>query len=81
MALDRLGRHDEAKQLYLEASAADRPTERALAYRLLARSATAEGNRDEAIHWIKKALVEVPGEPQLTEMLRVLESGESTTTR
>lgn len=81
MALDRLGRHDEAKRLYLEASAADRPTERALAYRLLARSATAEGNRDEAIHWIKKALVEVPGEPQLTEMLRMLESGESTTTR
>ncbi len=76
MAIDRLGRHDEAKRLYLEASAADRPMERALACRLLARSAMAEGDRDEAIRWVKKALVDVPGEPQLTEMLRRLERGE-----
>jgi 4-amino-4-deoxy-L-arabinose transferase-like glycosyltransferase len=76
MALDRLGRREEAKRLYVEASGADRPMERALACRLLARSAIAEGNRDEAIRWVKKALVEVPGEPQLTEMLKRLESGE-----
>ncbi len=74
MALDRLGRREEAKRLYREASAADRPMERALACRLLARAAMAEGDRDEAISWVKKALVEVPGEPQLTEMLKRLES-------
>jgi Tfp pilus assembly protein PilF len=75
MSLDRLGRHEEAKKLYLEGSAADRPMERALACRLLARSAIAEGKRDEAIAWVKKALVEVPGEPQLTKMLGQLERG------
>jgi len=74
MAIDRLGRHEEAKELYLQASSADRPTERALACRLLARSAIAEGKRSEAIMWVKRALVEVPGEPQLTEMLKKLES-------
>jgi 4-amino-4-deoxy-L-arabinose transferase-like glycosyltransferase len=74
MALDRLGRHEEAKQLYLEGSSADRPMERALACRLLARSAIAEGKKAEAIVWVKKALVEVPGEPQLTGMLKELES-------
>jgi tetratricopeptide (TPR) repeat protein len=74
MALDRLGRREEAKKLYLQASTADRPTERAFACRLLARSAIAEGNKGEAILWIKRALVEVPGEPQLTEMLKKLES-------
>lgn len=75
MALDRLGRHEEAKKLYFEGSTADRPMERALACRLLARSATAEGNRSEAIKWVKRALVEVPGEPELTGMLKELESG------
>jgi Tfp pilus assembly protein PilF len=75
MSLDRLGRHEEAKRLYLEGSAADRPMERALACRLLARSAIAEGKRDEAIMWVKKALAEVPGEPQLTTMLEQLERG------
>jgi 4-amino-4-deoxy-L-arabinose transferase-like glycosyltransferase len=77
MALDRLGRHDEAKKLYLEGSAADRPMERALACRLLARSAIAERNNGEAIKWIKRALVDVPGEPELTKMLMDLESAGS----
>jgi 4-amino-4-deoxy-L-arabinose transferase-like glycosyltransferase len=74
MALDRLGKHEEAKKLYLEGSAADRPMERALACRLLARSAIAEGDKGEAIRWVKRALVEVPGEPELTKMLKELES-------
>jgi Flp pilus assembly protein TadD len=74
MALDRLGRREEAKKLYLEGSAADRPMERALACRLLARSAIAEGDRVSAIRWVKRALVEVPGEPELTKMQKELES-------
>jgi len=74
MALDRLGRREDAKKLYLEGSSADRPMERALACRLLARSAIAEGNRNEAILWVKRALVEVPGEPELTKMLEELEN-------
>jgi 4-amino-4-deoxy-L-arabinose transferase-like glycosyltransferase/Flp pilus assembly protein TadD len=75
MALDRLGRSQEAKKLYLEGSSADRPTERALACRLLARSAIAAGDHAEAIKWVKRALVEVPGEPELTKMLKGLEGG------
>ncbi len=74
MALDRLGRREEAKKLYLEGSSADRPMERALACRLLARAAIAEGDTGEAIRWVKRALVEVPGEPELTRMLEELES-------
>jgi len=74
MALDRLGRREDAKKLYVEGSSADRPMERALACRLLARSAIAEGNRNEAIRWVQRALVEVPGEPELTKMLKELES-------
>ena len=73
MALDRLGRREEAKKLYLEGSSADRPMERALACRLLARTAIAEGAKNEAIRWVKRALVEVPGEPELTKMLGELE--------
>ncbi len=74
MALDRLGRREDAKRLYVEGSSADRPMERALACRLLARSAIAEGDESEAIRWVKRALVEVPGEPELTKMLKELES-------
>lgn len=74
MTLGHLGRGDEAKKLYLEAASAREPQERALACRLLAQAAIAEGNRNEALLWVKRALEIVPGEPQLTAMLNQLES-------
>ncbi|HEY5132201.1 MAG TPA: tetratricopeptide repeat protein, partial [Candidatus Krumholzibacteriaceae bacterium] len=74
MVLSHIGRGDEAKKLYLEATSAHEPKERALACRLLAQAAIAEGNRSEALLWVKRALESVPGEPQLTAMLNQLES-------
>jgi tetratricopeptide (TPR) repeat protein len=74
-ALESLGRREAAEKLYLEAYSSDRPRERVLACQLLARVALTEGNRDEAILWVRRALDIVPGDARLTEMLRRLESG------
>ncbi len=72
--LESLGRRDEAKKLYLEAYSSNRARERVLACQLLARSAVAEGKRDEAILWVTRALEMVPGDAKLSEMLRWLEN-------
>jgi tetratricopeptide (TPR) repeat protein len=73
MALRRIGRRDEAKKLFFGATSVGQPQERALACRLLAQEAITDGNRSEAILWVKRALENVPGEPQLTAMLKELE--------
>jgi len=74
MVLSHIGRGDEAKRLFLEAKSAHEPRERALACRLLAQAAIVEGNRNEALLWVKRALESLPGEPQLTAMLKQIES-------
>jgi Tfp pilus assembly protein PilF len=74
MVLSHIGQGDEAKKLFLEATSAHEPPERALACRLLAQAAIAEGHRDVALLWVKRALESAPGEPQLTAMLKQLES-------
>lgn len=74
-ALEKVGRREEAKRLYEEALGAERPAERVLACRLLAQAALAEGNRDAAIAWIRRALEIAPGDAEAAGMLRWLESG------
>ncbi|MGD1048752.1 MAG: hypothetical protein ABR899_08395 [Candidatus Krumholzibacteriaceae bacterium] len=74
MVLSHIGRGNEARRLFLEATSASEARERALACRLLAQEALAEGNRGEALLWVKRALENVPGDPQLTAMLKQLES-------
>ncbi len=72
--LEQLGRRAEARALYERALSADRPAERVLACRLLAQSALAEGNRNEAIAWVKRALEISPGDSTLSGMLEWLEN-------
>jgi Tfp pilus assembly protein PilF len=74
MVLLRLDRREEAKRLFVEGTTSDLPRDRALACRLLAETAMAEGQSDQAIEWVKRALEIFPGEPELTEMLRRFEA-------
>lgn len=73
--LERIGRREEAKRLYLYAFSLDNKRDRVLACQLLARFALAEGIGDEAAGWIRKALEIVPGDKKLLEMLQELEGG------
>jgi 4-amino-4-deoxy-L-arabinose transferase-like glycosyltransferase len=71
--LERQGRREEAKQLYRYAYSLQRRHDRVLACKMLSRLAYADGNRDEATSWIRKALELVPGEKSLVELLHKLE--------
>jgi len=72
--LELIGRRDDARGLYEEALATGRPSEQVLACRLLAQAALADGKRDEAIAWVKRALEIAPNDENLTGMLGWLES-------
>jgi Flp pilus assembly protein TadD len=71
--LELLGRREDAKRLYREALSTGGAPERVLACRLLAQSALAEGKKDEAISWVKRALEIAPDDPRLTGMLEWIE--------
>ncbi len=73
--LEKLGRRAEARTLYEGALSAERSAERVLACRLLAQAALAEGRRDEAIEWVKRALAISPDDTNLAGMLEWLEQG------
>jgi tetratricopeptide (TPR) repeat protein len=76
-ALERTGRREEAKRLYEEGVSAPRISERVIACRLLAQAALADGDRAEAIRWVRRAIEMAPGDSDLTGMLRWLETGGS----
>jgi 4-amino-4-deoxy-L-arabinose transferase-like glycosyltransferase len=71
--LEQQGSREEAKRLYRYAFSLGRKRESVLACKLLSRLAYAEGNRDEAILWIRRALEIIPGEQSLVEILHRLE--------
>jgi Tfp pilus assembly protein PilF len=71
--LELLGRGAEARRLYEQALSTGRPGEQVLACRLLAQAALAEGNKDEAIAWVKRALAIAPDDATLAGMLEWLE--------
>ena len=71
--LDQMGRREEAKELFRLTLAFGRKRESVTACKLLSRTAYAEGHRDEAIMWIRKALEIVPGDKDLIEILHKLE--------
>jgi tetratricopeptide (TPR) repeat protein len=72
--LELLGRRADARRLYEQALSMGRPGEQVLACRLLAQAALAEGKKDEAIAWVKRALAITPGDTKLAGMLEWLES-------
>jgi hypothetical protein len=74
MVLVHLDRRDEAKKLFLQETTSKIPRDRALACRLLAEAEMTDGNKNEAIVWLKRALEVFPGEPELTEMLNRFEA-------
>jgi tetratricopeptide (TPR) repeat protein len=74
--LDQMGRREEAKNLYRYAYELPRTRDRVLACKHLARDAMAEGDRHEAILWVRRALELTPGDGNLVEWLHALE-GES----
>lgn len=71
--LEQRGRSDDAKRLYTYAFSLHRARDRVIACKLLSRLAFAEGKRDEAVMWIRKALEIVPGDKSLGELLHKLE--------
>jgi len=72
--LELLGRRADARKLYEQALSMGRPGEQVLACRLLAQAALAEGKKDEAIAWVKRALAITPDDTKLSGMLEWLES-------
>lgn len=72
--LEDLGDRAGAKRLYLETYSSGGSRERILACRLLAQAAFAEGKRDEAALWVRRALEIAPGDGRLLELLEQLES-------
>ena len=72
--LELLGRRADARKLYEEALSIGRPGEQVLACRLLAQAALAEGRKDEAISWVKRARAIAPDDADLAGMLEWLES-------
>jgi Tfp pilus assembly protein PilF len=73
LALARLGRREDAKLLFIEAASSNRPYDRNLACRILAKTALEEENRDEAIRWMRRVLENEPGDAETAGMLRRLE--------
>jgi tetratricopeptide (TPR) repeat protein len=71
--LDQMGRREDAKRLYRYAYELPRRRDRILACKHLARDALAEGSRDEAILWVRRALELSPNDKDLVEWLRALE--------
>ncbi len=74
--LDQMGRRREATELYLYALELPRTKDRVLACKLLARDAMAEGRRDEAITWVRRALEMTPHDDHLIRWLNALEGGQ-----
>jgi tetratricopeptide (TPR) repeat protein len=72
--LELLGRRADARKLFEQALSTGRPGEQVLACRLLAQAALAEGKKDEAIVWVKRALAIAPGDTKLAGMLEWIES-------
>ncbi|MFA4947276.1 MAG: hypothetical protein WC674_02065 [Candidatus Krumholzibacteriia bacterium] len=75
LALARLGRREDAKRLFIEATASSRSNDRNAACRILAKIALEERNRDEAIRWMRRVLENEPGDAETTGLLRRLEGG------
>jgi Tfp pilus assembly protein PilF len=73
--IESLGRREEAKKLFMTRLSSEDPVERSLACRLLGQAALAEGKRDEALAWFKRALADTPGDTRIADMIRALESG------
>lgn len=71
--LDQLGEPEGARELYRYALELPRTRDRTLACKHLARDAMAEGRRDEAIMWVRRALEMTPNDGQLIEWLNALE--------
>jgi Tfp pilus assembly protein PilF len=72
-ALAETGRAEQAKRMFRWAYRNRTTAERVMACRYLSRMALAEGDRDRAAHWIRKALELVPGERELVETLNRLQ--------
>jgi tetratricopeptide (TPR) repeat protein len=71
--LDELGKRAEAKRLYKDAWKSGRRNEMITACKLLSRMAYTQGNVDEAITWIRRALEIAPGDEGLLKLLHGLE--------
>ena len=74
MVLVRLERYDEAKALFVESTTFGLPRDRALAMRFLVERAVEEDDTDGAIVWVKRILDLFPGDPDMTELLDLLEN-------
>jgi 4-amino-4-deoxy-L-arabinose transferase-like glycosyltransferase len=74
-ALELLGRREDAGRLYQETFLKGETEERVLACKLLAQSALAAGERDEAISWIRRALDIAPQDSELVSVLERIKSG------
>lgn len=71
-SLEKTGETDRARELYRYAYSLSRDRDRLWACKLLARLSYAEGNRDEAVLWINRALKIEPDNPDLIKMLHRL---------
>lgn len=71
--LEQASRTEKARELFLFAYRLERKRDRILACKLLSRLAFADGKRDEAVTWIKRALEIVPGDDDLIKLLHRVE--------
>lgn len=71
--LDQLGDREGAVEMYRYALELPRTRDRVLACKHLVRDAMAEGRRDEAIMWVRRALEMAPNDETLIEWLHALE--------
>jgi len=74
VVLVRLEQYDDARRLFVEGTTFGLPRDRALAMRFLIERAVEEDDTDEAILWVKAILDLFPGEPDMTELLDLLEN-------
>ncbi len=74
--LESLGRREEARERYRFALTVTRAHDMVLACKFLSRLSFAEGDRDEAIYWIRRGLEINPSDRSLVETLRKLEGSQ-----
>jgi tetratricopeptide (TPR) repeat protein len=73
-ALDELGRHEEARNIYLEVATSGRPDDKVIACKVLAQAAFFAGKKDEAMKWVRAGLAIAPTDADLGMMLKTVEA-------
>ena len=74
VALQRSGRNEEARKLALEIVASGDAEDKATAYKILATAAFFDKDLDAATRWVRAGLEAAPDDPDLIEMMKVIES-------